>query len=146
MLRFILTSMILLVSMMANATSSPASLKYLNGYFNKDPDAAVTVVTGKPMKAHDLDEYRGLTLLHTPEKAALIEAAVKKDAQTAEDKEVSYRKGALYYAFLTLTPGADGKKRYLFYLNQTLAKGDKIILIYMSGKASADKIRKMIKK
>ncbi len=130
----------------AHAVSPPASLKYLDGFFNEDPDAALTLVTGKPLKTYQLDEYRGLTLNYDPEKTKMIEDAVKADARIAEDKEISYRKGALYYAFLTLPPTKEGKKRYLFYLNQKLAKGDKVILIYMSGKASAQTIKKMIKK
>lgn len=128
------------------AASPPAAMKYLDGYFNNDSNAAVTVVIGKALKSYNLDEYRGLTLTYTPENADKIEEAVKIDATTAVDKEVSYRKGKLYYAFLTLPQERDGKNRYLFFLNQTLAKGNKLILIYMKGKASADKIKKMIKK
>ena len=67
------------------------------------------------------------------------------DSRSATDREVSYRDGRIYYAFLTLKP-IKGKNRYVFYLNQNLAGGDKIILIYMSGKADANKIKKMIKK
>ena len=144
--RYILLILTVMMAVTMQAVSPPASLKYLDGYFNKDPDAAVTVVTGKPLKSYSLDEYRGLTLTYSPEKAAIIEEAVKHDMKAAQDKEVAYRKGQLYYAFLTLpAPGGD-KRRYIFYLNQTLAKGNKIILIYMSGKASADQIKKMIKK
>lgn len=128
-----------------HAASSPAAMKYLDGYFNNDSNAAVTVVMGKALNSYDLDEYRGLTLTYTAENADKIEEAVKTDANTAIDKEIAYRKGKLYYAFITLPP-EKGKNRYLFYLNQTLAKGNKLILIYMKGKASADMIKKMIKK
>ena len=145
MIRLIFLIMASVVTLVAQAASPPSSVKFLDGYFDKDPSAAVTVVTGKPLKSYNLEEYRGLTILHTPEKASMIETTVKQDAAKAEDKEISYRKGSLYYAFLTLPP-LQGKKQYLFYLNQTLAKGDKVILIYMRGDASADKIRKMIKK
>lgn len=129
-----------------HGATTPAAMKYLDGYFNNDSNAAVTVVMGKALNSYDLDEYRGLTLTYTAENADKIEEAVKTDANTAIDKEIAYRKGKLYYAFITLPPEKGGKNRYLFYLNQTLAKGNKLILIYMRGKASAEKIKKMIKK
>lgn len=146
MYRLIFMILAMVVAFHSQAAGPPASLKYLDGHFDNDPNAALTVVMGKPLKEYNLDEYRGLTLKYTPEKAQGIEESVVKDSQSAVDKEMSYRKGKLYYAFLTLPITHDGKNRYLFYLNQTLAKGDKVILIYMCGKASTDKIRKLIKK
>lgn len=146
MVRIIFLAIAIVLTFTAQAASPPASLKYLDGYFNNDEEAALTLVTGKALKSYQLDEYRGLTLSYSREKAAMIEDAVKEDARYAEDKEMAYRKGGLYYAFLTLAPSAEGKKRYIFYLNQTLAKGDKVILIYMCGKASPQMIKKMIKK
>ncbi len=144
--RITLTLLFIISALVCFATEPPASLKYLDGYFSNNPDASVTVVMGKTLKSYDLDEYRGLTLVHSPESAILLETAVKKDAAGAIDKELAYRQGNLYYAFLTLPTVEDGKYRYIFFLNQTLAKGNKLILIYMKGKASADKIKKMIKK
>ncbi len=144
--RLIFTILAMVVALQSQASGPPAAMKFLNGYFDNDPDAALTVVMGKPLKEYNLDEYRGLTLKYSQEKASKIEEAVVKDSQEAVDKEMSYRGGKLYYAFLTLPAGRDAKNRYLFYLNQTLAKGDKVILIYMCGKASAEKIRKLIKK
>lgn len=144
--KYLILILFSILTMHCHAASPPAAMKYLDGYFNDNPDAAVTVVIGNSLKSYDLDEYRGLTLKYNPEDAGKIEEAVKADVRSAIDKEVSYRKGKLYYAFLTLPPSGRGKNCYLFFLNQTLAKGDKLILIYMSGKASADKIRKMIKK
>lgn len=122
-----------------------SSMKYLDGYFYGDPGASETTVKGDALKKFALKEYRGLTLQYSKEAESLLETAVKSDAQIADDKEVSYRKGKLYYAFLTL-PRKGRNNRYLFYLNQTLAKGNQLILIYMEGEASAQKIKKMIKK
>lgn len=36
-------------------------------------------------------------------------------------------------------------KRYIFYLNRHLKKGDKIILVYIEGTASQDEVKKLIK-
>ena len=50
-----------------------------------------------------------------------------------------------YYAFLSLPcPGSD--HRYVLYLNQTLAGGKRIILIYMEGSAGPESIKAMLKK
>lgn len=137
---------IFITALPMNATGRPRSLQFLDGYYDNDPNASVTMVKGKSLKDYSLEEYRGLTLVYTPEECEKIEEAVKADSNTATDKETSYRKGKLYYAFLTLPKSKEGNNRYLFYLNQTLAKGDKIILIYMEGKAPPEKIKKLIKK
>lgn len=123
----------------------PATLDILNSHYSADPGVSKTIVTGKSLKRYNLDQYRGLTLADKPEKADEIEKAVAQDARNANDREISYRDGKIYYAFLTLKPLED-KNRYLFYLNQHLAGGNKIILIYMSGKADSESIKKMIKK
>lgn len=141
----IIAAMILLSVRWAAAVEPPAVTTYLNGRPHKDAKASEAVVTGSALKPYDLDEYRGLTLTDSPAEAAKIEKAVVTDARTAADREISYRDGKIYYAFLTLPP-RDGRNRYVFYLNQHLVGGDKIVLIYMRGKADAAQIKKMIKK
>ena len=79
-----------------------------------------------------------------PEAAADIEPLVTRDASKAIDREVSYRDGGLYYGFYQLKPRS-GLQRYLFYLNQNRNGGNKIILIYLEGHASRDKIKEMLK-
>lgn len=143
--RLIILMAMLLVAVYAAAVEPPATSRYLNGHFHGNAKASETEVTGSALKPYDLDVYRGLTLVDSPEAAEAIEKAVATDSRSATDREVSYRDGRIYYAFLTLKP-IKGKNRYVFYLNQHLAGGDKIILIYMSGKADANKIKKMIKK
>ena len=79
-----------------------------------------------------------------PEEAAKIEPLVTRDGAKAIDREVSYRDGGLYYGFYQLQ--CRGVKQcYLFYLNQNRAKGNKIIIIYLEGFASPDKIKSMLK-
>ena len=65
----------------------------------------------------------------------------------ALDKEVAFRNGRLYYGYYTLKPMSDGElNRYLFYLNQHAVGKDKLILIYIEGKAGRADVKKMLKK
>lgn len=75
----------------------------------------------------------------------MLEEFVEADLAAAVDRETVYRSGHLYYAFLSL-PQSSKLNRYVLYLNQTLAGGNRIILIYMEGQADADLIKKMLKK
>ena len=62
--------------------------------------------------------------------------------------QVEYRNGQLYYGFYTM-PKRKSENRYIFFLNQNLARKtpkNAVTLIYMEGEASADKIKKLIRK
>lgn len=143
--RFFILMFALLLALSAIASSPLRSTMLLDGRYRNNPNASETIVTGKALKQYDLDIYQGLTITDAPAEADVIEKSVSSDGRKAVDREVSYREGRLYYAFLTMPP--DGNtNRYVFYLNQHLAGGNKIILIYMSGKADSDKIKSMLKK
>ena len=61
---------------------------------------------------------------------------------------MEYRNGQLYYGFYTM-PKSKRSNRYIFFLNQNLARKtpkNVVTLIYMEGSASADKIKKLIRK
>ena len=95
-----------------------------NGQFRDDKNTTETIITGEP--------------------------SVARDGAKAVDKEVSYRGGKLYYAFYSLSPGKSksGKNvnRYLFYLNQYAVGRDGLIIIYLSGSASREQVKNMLKK
>ena len=75
---------------------------------------------------------------------ALVERAVKQDGARATDREVQLRGGRLYYGFYAL-PRHNSKNRYLLYLNQLAAGGDKLLVIYLEGYATAEQVKKMLK-
>jgi hypothetical protein len=80
--------------------------------------------------------------------AEIIENLVVKDGAQAVDKEVEYRNGQLYYGFYTMKK-MKSDNRYIFYLNQNLARKspkNAVTLIYMEGRASANEIKKLIRK
>lgn len=115
-----------------------------DGRYHDEPRASETQISGDKLSRYSLSLYRSLTLTDMPEAAEVIEPLVIKDGLHAQDREVSYRDGGLYYGFYQLTP-RNGTQRYLFYLNQNRNKGNKIILIYLEGSASRDKIKQMLK-
>lgn len=115
-----------------------------DGRYHDEPRASETQISSDKLDRYSLSLYRSLTLTDMPEAAATIEPLVTRDAAKAVDREVSYRDGGLYYGFYQLQP-RHGVQRYLFYLNQNRNKGNKIILIYLEGTASRDKIKAMLK-
>lgn len=118
--------------------------KIFDGRYHDESRASETQISGDKLSPYSLTLYRSLTLTDMPEEAAKIEPLVTRDGAKAIDREVSYRDGGLYYGFYQLQcRGA--KQCYLFYLNQNRAKGNKIIIIYLEGFASPDKIKSMLK-
>jgi len=115
-----------------------------DGRYHDEPRASEAQISGDKLSRYSLSLYRSLTLTDMPEAAAEIEPLVTRDAAKAVDREVSYRDGVLYYGFYQLQPHY-GQQRYMFYLNQNRNGGDKIILIYLEGSASRDKIKQMLK-
>lgn len=121
-----------------------------NGQFRDDKNTTETIITGEPLYDYNLGYYHSLTFSDAQSKVDIIEPLVVRDGAKAVDKEVSYRGGKLYYAFYSLSPGKSksGKNvnRYLFYLNQYAVGRDGLIIIYLSGSASREQVKNMLKK
>ena len=137
----------LLTTMAAMAQKGLNINRLFDGRYKKAPGATEIIVTGS--QAHEI----GLSVYHSVSvsdktQAEIIENLVVKDGVLAVDKEVEYRNGQLYYGFYTL-PKRRQHFRYIFFLNQNLARKSPknvITLIYMEGIASADEIKKLIRK
>ena len=99
---------------------------------------------GDALKGTGLDTYRSIVIKDSPELADEISTAVIKDGSDALSREVKYIDGKIYYAQLMLKP-LDKYNRYIFYLNTNLNGGNKIMLLYMIGKANLDEIKKLIR-
>lgn len=143
----ILLAMAVVTVASALAQKGLAVNQLFDGRFKHDPDATEIIVTKGKAASMGLDVYHSLSVSDA-KSAALIEALVVKDGVKAADKEVEYRGGKLYYGYYVLTPKADSN-RFLFYLNQNLARKNpvnKVTLIYMQGDVSSKKIKNMIKK
>lgn len=145
------TTIIILASMLTTIAAMAQTGLNINrlfdGRYMKVADATEIIVTGS--QAHEI----GLTIYHSisvteKAQAEIIENLVVKDGAKAIDKEVEYRNGQLYYGFYTL-PKYKRSNRYIFFLNQNLARKSPknvVTLIYMEGDASAEKIKKLIRK
>lgn len=144
----IYTAILAILTMtMAMPTMAQKGLNINNlfdGRYRDNDHVTETVIQGGNLDEYDLDLYHSLTLTDSPEEAASIEALVSHDGASAVEREVSYRDGGLYYAFYEFKPSVL-KRRYLFFLNQHRNKGNKIIVIYLEGMASRDKIKQMLK-
>ena len=144
----------IILTMMALATMPVLAQSGLNinslfdGRYKTNPYAAEYIVTGPAAWEIDLEVYHSLKVTQK-EQQDLIESLVNKDGATAIDKEVQLRNGKLYYGFYTLSKTKKGRNRYIFFLNQNLAKKspkNMVTLIYMEGKATPTQIKKLIRK
>lgn len=120
------------------------SNRLFDGRFNDDKRVAETMIQGSQLEDYGLSVYHSLTATDAPEVADEILQCVNADAANAIEREVSYRGGKLYYGFYQL-PDRHGAHRYLFYLNQNLTGGNKVIVIFLQGTASRKEIKEMLK-
>ncbi|MGN1245826.1 MAG: DUF6108 family protein [Muribaculaceae bacterium] len=144
--------LLILMAVIAASTFTIAAQKGLNvakvfdGRYAKLPDAAVTYLIGEPVEKYDLTVYRSLSVTCDNATAKEIEQLVLKDGLTATSKETVYRGGQLRYGSFTL-PKRSYLNRYLFYVNKeadTEKSNARIVVVYMSGDASAEKVKKLI--
>ncbi|MBQ6167732.1 MAG: hypothetical protein IJK41_09945 [Muribaculaceae bacterium] len=144
----ILIAVMTLVALPVLAQSGLNINALFDGRYKTNPYAAEYIVTGPAAWDIDLEVYHSLKVTQK-EQQELIESLVNKDGATAVDKEVQLRNGKLYYGFYTLSKTKKGRNRYIFFLNQNLAKKtpkNMVTLIYMEGKATPTQIKKLIRK
>lgn len=145
MKRLLIILAVICTAVGVSAQSSPEIRKLFSDFASKDGTTTETVISGEPLKGSGLSLYRSLVITGTCDNADAIAARVIKCAAGARSREVKYIDGKIYYAQFALPPApGESDNRYLFYLNSAL-KGDKrLMIIYMSGPASLDQIKKLI--
>jgi hypothetical protein len=137
----------LLTTIAAMAQNGLNINRLFDGRYKKAAGATEIIVTGVQAREIGLTVYHSISVTDKTQ-AEIIENLVVKDGAQAVDKEVEYRSGQLYYGFYTMKK-SKRDNRYIFYLNQNLARKapkNVVTLIYMEGSASADKIKKLIRK
>ncbi len=138
------TAIVVLMAVAALAQSASLNVSQAFTHYGKARGCTEIIVTGKKARSIGLDRYHSL---ETPAAyAASIAAMVTRDGATAADRETEYRGGQLYFGFYKLRR-AGGANRYVFFLNQALArtrKADRVTLIYMEGPATKEQVRKLI--
>lgn len=137
----------MVMMIVATAASAQQGLNVDNifdGRYRDNKGAVETIIRGEAIRKYDLSTYHSLTLADMPDAADYIESLIRKDEANALTREVNYRDGKLYYGFYRLK-NRNGLRRYLFYLNQHLNKGNKIMVIYLDGNATTEYVKKMLK-
>ncbi len=137
----------LMATMAAMAQSGLNINRLFDGRYKKAAGATEIIVTGSQAREFGLTVYHSVSVTDKTQ-AEIIESLVVKDGAQSIDKEVEYRNGQLYYGFYTM-PKSKRSNRFIFFLNQNLARKSPknvVTLIYMEGGASADKIKKLIRK
>lgn len=129
----------------ALAQASPEIKKLFSDYASQDGKTTETIISGDALKGTDLSLYRSLVITGSPDEAESIAERISKCGAKAVSREVKYIDGKIYYAQFSLPPiGHNGYNRYLFYLNSHLKGGNRIMIVFMSGKAQLEQIKKLI--
>ncbi len=145
MKRLLTLTMLLCLTIIASAQSQADIDSLFDKKYRKNPDATETVISGDALKGTGLQLYRSLVITGHPELADKIAEGVSRCGSKAVNREIKYVNGKIYYANYTLRPqGRDN--RYIFYLNSNLKGGDRIMLVYMSGTASPEEVKRIITK
>lgn len=145
MKRFILILVIALLTPLAVAAQKGLHVdEVFTGRYVKLPTAVVTYISGNKLKDYDLSLYRSITLKCDQKTAAEVENMVMNDGATSQDKETAYQGGHLRYGFFQL-PKSGSANNYLFFIRKAVdADNVKVTVIFMSGRATKQRILKMI--
>ena len=103
-----------------------------------------TFIQGGQLQPYNLKQYRSVSLTGDDAILAEVSRRVLADAETATDQEVHYQGGNLIYAILTFQ-GDTGDNRYVCYQCVTKAGRYSITLVYMTGPATLDDLKKLFK-
>lgn len=112
-----------------------------------------TYISGTQLAPYKLREFRSVKLMATPAEMSRIQALLLEDGKGAEDRQTEYTGGVLTYAlfrFRTTVRStryempAEGNK---YLCLQVFPKGDRydVTLVYMSGDATLDELKKLFK-
>lgn len=138
-----LTIMVILAILPAAAQNDLAVGSIFDGRYRNKANATETVITGDALKEYKLSTFRSITITGDDTSWKEIEPLVKRDGAKALSKEEKIVNGHLFGAFYEL-PRHNGRRRYLFYLNRTLKGGERIMIIYLDGKASPSEVRDLL--
>ena len=129
----------------ASAQNSLNIGKLFGDKYRQNENTTETIISGDALKGTGLDFYRSLVINGSPKLADEISSTVMKDGNDAVSREVKYIDGKIYYARFMLKPERKSN-RYILFLNTHLKGGNRIMLLYMTGKADLEEIKKLINK
>lgn len=117
---------------------------FFDGNYASNPKVTMISMTGNQLGVQGMRVYKSISVTDDTELADKIGNAVAKDGVHAVAKDVSYKKGVLYYGFYSL--GGEGiSRRYLLYLNRRPTGKEKTTLIFIEGNLDVEAVKRMIK-
>lgn len=116
---------------------------YLSDDFSGGPNVTIVKISGERLKDLGMRKYKSISESGDPDLGANLLRCVTKDGSTAVSKEVSYKKGQLYYGFYFLG-GKNYRRKYLLYLNLRAVGKQKSTLIFIEGDLSENEVKDMI--
>lgn len=119
--------------------------KIFTDHYRDMKGATETMVVKDQLRNMNLSLYHSITFKDHPELGGTIERLVAADGAKAASKEVRYKNGHLYYGFYSLGATAGGLNRYIIYLNGHLNGDNRIMLLFLEGKAKSEQVKKMLK-
>lgn len=114
-----------------------------DGKYTDNPNATEIMMQGGKLSDYNLSDYHSVTIVNDKSDISQIERIIRHDGSNALEREVTYRNGGIYFAFYQL-PKQNKLNRYIFYLNSYRNGGNKIMIVYLSGKASPKEIKSFI--
>lgn len=103
-----------------------------------------TFIQGSQLRPYNLKHYRSVSLTGDDAILAEVSRLVLADATAATDQEVHYQSGNLVYAILSFQDG-ERDNRFVCYQCVTKAGRHSITLVYMTGPATLDDLKKLFK-
>ncbi len=143
-MRNILLFIALMVTTIASAQTGLNINRVFSDSYRGMKGTSETVLNNANLNKVKIDLYHSISFTGHPELGPAVERLVAKDGSRAVSKEVRYKSGHIYYGFYRLSP-LNSLNRYILYLNGNLAGDNKIILLYLEGKASESQIKKLLK-
>ena len=114
-----------------------------DSYASNQKVSMITMTDGQ-LRDKGVRIYKSISVADDIELADKIGKAVAKDGARAVTKDVSYKKGVLYYGFFSLG-GVGNNRRYLLYLNRRPTGKEKTTLIFIEGTLDEKAVKRMIK-
>jgi len=133
----------LMVTSMASAQTGLNIDRVFSDSYRGMKGTSETVLNNASLNKVRFNLYHSISFTGHPELGPIVERLVAKDGSRAVSKEVRYKSGHIYYGFYRLLP-LNSHNRYILYLNGTLAGDNKIILLYIEGKASERQVKKLL--
>lgn len=123
--------------------------KMFDSKYASDPKVTLTYMSGVRNKFLTKNRLQTFATFKGPadKYGEIIEQFLMKDAENAVAKNVRFKGGKLYYgifSFKTITKKGVQRMRYAYYLNNGVAKGENVLLIFMEGTLLEEEVDKLV--